>query len=378
MMSEANFVHAEKPIRIESGDGIYLYDEQGSEYIDCGASYACTPLGHSHEGVRTAIREQLAEVTFVQASYPVKRRDDAYATLAAAAPGDLEKIWLCNSGTEANEAALKFARSATGNSKIVATMQGFHGRTMGALSTTWTKAYREPFEPLIGDVEFIPYGDADALIEAVDSETAAVIFEPIQGEGGINIPSTDYLKAARDVTADADAALIIDEVQSGLGRTGTMWAVQQADIVPDMLTTAKGLANGLPAGATLCSEWIADGAGSHNATFSGGPVVSAAIESTVSTIVDEDWPSHAGRVGQELRETIDDRLGDRIRDVRGAGLMIGIEVKRDANRIARDLAMETNILVLTAGRTTIRLLPPLIFSESDADHVATALEGVIE
>lgn len=378
MMSEANFVHAEKPIRIESGDGIYLYDEQGSEYIDCGASYACTPLGHSHEGVRTAIREQLAEVTFVQASYPVKRRDDAYATLAAAAPGDLENIWLCNSGTEANEAALKFARSATGNSKIVATMQGFHGRTMGALSTTWTKAYREPFEPLIGDVEFIPYGDADALIEAVDSETAAVIFEPIQGEGGINIPSTDYLKAARDVTADADAALIIDEVQSGLGRTGTMWAVQQADIVPDMLTTAKGLANGLPAGATLCSEWIADGAGSHNATFSGGPVVSAAIESTVSTIVDEDWPSHAGRVGQELRETIDDRLGDRIRDVRGAGLMIGIEVTRDANRIARDLAMETNILVLTAGRTTIRLLPPLIFSESDADHVATALEGVIE
>ncbi|RJT04072.1 aspartate aminotransferase family protein [Halococcus sp. IIIV-5B] len=373
----SNFIHSEKPIRIERGEGPYLYDTNGTEYLDCGASYACTPLGHSHPAVDEAVHDQVDRMTFVQASYPVDARDRAFDALAAAAPDGLENVWLCNSGTEANEAALKFARSATGRSKIVATMQGFHGRTMGALATTWNSDYRDPFEPLIGDVEFVPYGDSEALAEAVDDETAAVIVEPIQGEGGINVPTDGYLAAARECTADAGAALVFDEVQTGMGRTGTLWASQQAGVVPDVLTTAKGLANGLPAGTALCADWIAENHGPHNATFSGGPVVSAAVDATVSTLVEEEVPSNADDVGAYLRAGLDTEIGDDVRDIRGEGLMIGIEVKRGANRALRDLALDANLLALPAGRSVVRLLPPLILDEDDADEVIDALSNVL-
>ena len=376
-MSEHNFVHSEKPIPIERGEGVHLYGEDGTEYIDCGASYACTPLGHSHPAVVSAVQDQVERLTFVQASYPVAVRERAYDTLAAAAPGDLEKVWLCNSGTEANEAALKFARSATGNSKIVATMQGFHGRTMGALATTWTKAYREPYEPLVGDVTFVPYGDADALADEVDDETAAVIVEPIQGEGGINVPPADYLQAARDLTNDAGAALVLDEVQTGMGRTGSMWASERASVVPDVLTSAKGLGNGLPVGAALCADWIAEGAGSHNSTFSGGPVIAAAVDATVSTVVEEGWPAHADEVGAYLRAELESALGDAVREVRGEGLLVGVQLKGGANAAARDLALEHDVLALPAGRTVLRLLPPLIMTEDHADEVVDAMAAVV-
>lgn len=373
----SGFVHTEKPIRLHRGEGVHLYDENDTEYLDCGASYACTPLGHSHPAVTEAARGQLERLTFVQASYPVESRDRANATLEAAAPDGLENVWLCNSGTEANEAALKFARSATGKTKIVATMQGFHGRTMGALSTTWKSEYRDPFEPLIGDVEFVPYGDSDALAEAVDDETAAVILEPIQGEGGVNLPPAEYLAAAREYTAEAEAALILDEVQTGMGRTGELWACEHRGVVPDILTTAKGLANGLPAGTALCADWIAEDVGSHNSTFSGGPVVSAAIDATVSTLVEEDVPSHAAEMGEYLRSELEKELGEHVREVRGAGLMVGIEVKRGANRALRDLALEHGILALPAGRSVVRLLPPLIMEEAHTDHVVEALADVL-
>jgi LysW-gamma-L-lysine/LysW-L-ornithine aminotransferase len=373
----SNFIHSEKPIRIANGDGVHLYDTEGTEYLDCGASYACAPLGHDHPAVNEAVHDQVDRLTFVQASYPVDARDRAFDALAAAAPEGLENVWLCNSGTEANEAALKFARSATGRSKIVATMQGFHGRTMGALATTWNSDYRDPFEPLIGDVEFVPYGDSEALAEAVDDETAAVIVEPIQGEGGINVPTDGYLAAARECTEDAGAALVFDEVQTGMGRTGTLWASQQVGVVPDVLTTAKGLANGLPAGTALCADWIADDHGPHNATFSGGPVVSAAVDATVSTLVEEEVPSNAGEVGEYLRSGLDAEIGDDVRDIRGEGLMIGIEVKRGANRALRDLALDANLLALPAGRSVVRLLPPLVLDEDDADEVVDALSNVL-
>ncbi|HET7325110.1 MAG TPA: aspartate aminotransferase family protein [Halococcus sp.] len=373
----SGFIHSEKPIRIARGEGVHLYDADGSEYLDCGASYACTPLGHSHPAVTEAAHDQLDRLTFVQASYPVDSRDRAHAALEAAAPDGLENVWLCNSGTEANEAALKFARSATGNSKIVATMQGFHGRTMGALSTTWNSAYRDPFEPLIGDVEFVPYGDSDALAEAVDDETAGVILEPIQGEGGINLPPAEYLAAAREHTAETGTALILDEVQTGMGRTGTMWACERSDVVPDILTTAKGLANGLPAGTALCADWIAENHGPHNSTFSGGPVVSAAIDATVSTVVEEDVPAHAAEMGEYLRKELERELGESVREVRGAGLMIGIEVKRGANRVLRELAINHGVLALPAGRSVVRLLPPLVMEEEHADRVIEALADVL-
>ena len=270
----SGFVFSEKPIQIEKGDGVYVYGDDGTEYLDMGASYACVPLGHGHEAVHDAVTEQFGKLTYVQASYPNATRTALYELLAETAPGDIDYTWLCNSGTEANEAALKFARAATGESKVVATMQGFHGRTMGSLATTWKSKYKKPYEPLMGDVEFVPYDDPAAMTDAVDGETAAVIVEPVQGEGGINPATTEFLAATREATADAGAALIFDEVQTGMGRTGSLWAADASGVVPDMITTAKGLGNGFPVGATLCREWIAEDYGSHASTFSGGPVIS--------------------------------------------------------------------------------------------------------
>ena len=371
------FVFSEKPIQIEEGDGVFLYDDSGTEYLDMGASYACVPLGHGHPAVHEAVTEQFEKLTYVQASYPNAARTALYEQLAETAPGDIDYTWLCNSGTEANEAALKFARSATGNSKIVATMQGFHGRTMGALAATWKNKYKKPYEPLIGDVEFVPYDDGDALAEAVDDETAAVIVEPVQGEGGINPASQDYLQRAREVTDDAGAALVFDEVQTGMGRTGTLWAAEQSGVVPDILTSAKGLGNGFPVGATLCREWVAENYGSHASTFSGGPVISAAAGATLSTVVDEDLPAHAAAVGSYLQERLREAIGDDMREVRGEGLLVGVEVGRGANRALKELALNHGILALPAGRTVVRFLPPLTVEEEHVDRVVDAMVEVV-
>ncbi len=374
----SGFVFSEKPITIERGEGPYLYDDGGTEYLDMGASYAVATLGHSHPAVHEAVSDQLDRMMYVQASYPNSTRTETYERLATVAPGDVNKVWLCNSGTEANEAAMKFARSATGRQKIVATKRGFHGRTMGALAMTWKDKYKAPFEPLAGGIGFVDYGDAEQLAEAVDTETAAVFLEPIQGEGGIHPAEPSYLETAREVTSDAGAALVFDEIQTGIGRTGTLWSCEVPGVVPDMLTTAKGIANGLPMGATLCRDWIAEDAGNHGSTFSGGPMVCAAANATVETLVDEQIPEHAATVGSYLRgelETAAEELP--IREVRGEGLMIGIEVKRGANRTLKQLAIQEQILALPAGRTVVRLLPPLIVDKSHADRVVDAITRVL-
>ena len=373
----SGFVFSEKPIEIAGGDGVTVTDTNGTEYLDFGASYACTPVGHSHPEVVDAATSQLEELIYVQASYPHAARTALYERLAETGPVDVDNVWLCNSGTEANEAALKFARHATGRQKIVATTQGFHGRTMGALATTWKQKYKKGFEPLAGGVEFVEYGDTEAMREAVDDETAAVILEPLQGEGGINPASTEYLQAVRVATATSGAAMILDEIQTGLGRTGSLWAADTHRVVPDILTTAKGLGSGLPIGATLCRDWIAEDCGNHGSTFSGGPVVSAAAGATLDVIEREDLPTHAAEMGSYLRGEIDERLGDDVREIRGDGLMIGIEVKRGSNRLLRDLAINHQILALPAGRTVLRLLPPLTIEREHADAVVDALEEVI-
>ena len=377
----SGFVFSEKPIEIVEGDGAFVTDSNGTEYLDMGASYACVPLGHSHEAVQDAITDQLSRVTYVQASYPVEIRTKLYELLAETAPKTVDKVWLCNSGTEANEAALKFARSATGNSKIISTKRGFHGRTMGALATTWKNKYKKPYEPLIGDVEFVAYDDAAEMAAAIDDDTAAVIVEPVQGEGGINPARKEFLQRVRVETATSGAALIFDEVQTGMGRTGTLWASEWADVVPDMITSAKGLGNGLPVGATLCRDWIADNYGSHASTFSGGPVISAAVHATVSTIVDEEIPQHAAEMGDYMMSEIEAAAEEHdlgVRDVRGEGLMVGVEVKKGANRVLRDLAMNHQILALPAGRTVVRLLPPLTIDETHVDTVVDALTEALD
>lgn len=375
-MTESGFVFSEKPIRIDSGEGPYLYDEE-TAFLDFGASYAVTPTGHCHPDVVAATQDQLEQLMYVQASYPVDIRDDLHTTLAASAPGDIDHVWLCNSGTEANEAAIKFARSATGRSKIIATTQGFHGRTLGSLAATWKQVYKEPFEPLAGGFEFVDYGDVGELEAAVDDDTAAVLLEPIQGEGGINPAPEGYLQAVREQTEDHGAAMILDEIQTGLGRTGSMWAAENHGVTPDILTTAKGLASGLPVGATLCRDWIAEDPGDHSSTFSGGPVVCAAAKETLDVIERENLAEHADEMGTYLIDALESTIGDDVRDIRGQGLMIGIEVKRGANRMLPTLALDHGILALPAGRTVLRLLPPLIIERQHADQVVSALDEVI-
>ncbi|SFC25755.1 acetylornithine/LysW-gamma-L-lysine aminotransferase [Halobiforma haloterrestris] len=373
----SGFVFSEKPIGIESGEGVTLVAEDGTEYLDFGASYACTPTGHCHPDVVEAVQEQAAELLYVQGSYPVESRTTLHEKLGALAPGGIGNVWLCNSGTEANEAALKFARSATDGTKIVAAKRAFHGRTAGTLSATWKPKYKKPFEPLLEDhVEFVDYGDEEELAAAVDDDTAAVILEPIQGEGGIHPAPQSYLETAREVTEATDTALIFDEIQTGIGRTGDLWACEGYGVVPDILTTAKGIASGLPMGATLCADWIAENAGPHGSTFSGNPVVAAAANATLEVVVEEDLPGNAAEVGSYLQDELA-ALDAPIRDVRGEGLMLGVEVKRGANRVLRDLALEHGVLALPAGRSVVRLLPPLVLEESHADAVVAALGDVL-
>jgi acetylornithine/LysW-gamma-L-lysine aminotransferase len=373
----SGFVFSEKPIQIERGEGAHLYDADGTEYLDFGASYAVTPVGHSHPAVVDAVQTQVADLTYVQASYPTGVRTELYEKLATLAPGDLDKVWLCNSGTEANEAAMKFARSATGRSKIVAAKRGFHGRTMGALAMTWKDKYKKPFEPLASGIEFVDYGDAEQLAAAVDDETAAVFLEPVQGEGGIHPAPTGYLQTAREACDEAGAALVFDEIQTGVGRTGLLWACERAGVVPDMLTTAKGIASGLPLGATLCRDWIAEDCGDHGSTFSGGPVVCAAANATLDVIVEEDLPARANRVGSYLTQELRRELADEAREVRGLGLMLGVQLKRGANRTLKELALREQVLALPAGRTVLRLLPPLVIDESHADEVVESIGRVL-
>ena len=374
------FVFSEKPIEIEAGKGAYLYGADGTEYLDFGASYAVASIGHSHPAVTEAVRGQIGQLTYVQASYPVGVRTELYQKLAALGPGDVDNVWLCNSGTEANEAAMKFARSATGRSKIVATRRGFHGRTLGALAMTWKDKYKKPFEPLAGGIEFVPYGDGDALREAVDEETAAVFLEPVQGEGGIHPASAEYLRTAREATDDAGAALVFDEIQTGVGRTGSLWACDGVGVEPDILTAAKGIANGLPLGTTLVKDWVAEDSGDHGSTFSGGPVVCAAANATLDTVVEEDIPGNAAQVGEYLRSELETAVDDHdlpVREIRGVGLMIGVEVKRGANRVLKNLALQERVLALPAGRTVVRLLPPLTIDEAHADQFVDSFVEVL-
>ncbi len=372
----SGFVFSEKPISIDSGEGVTLVADDGTEYLDFGASYACTPTGHCHPDVVEAVQKQAAQLLYVQGSYPVETRSQLHQKLGTLAPGSIDNVWLCNSGTEANEAALKFARNATDGTKIVAAKRGFHGRTMGTLSATWKPKYKKPFEPLLEDIDFVTYGDVEELENAVDDDTAAVILEPIQGEGGIHPAPEGYLAAAREITEETGSALVFDEIQTGIGRTGDLWACEGYGVTPDIVTTAKGVASGLPLGATLCADWIAEDAGPHGSTFSGNPVVAAAANATLDVVVEEDLPGNAAAVGDYLMSELA-AIDAPIRDVRGEGLMIGIQVKRGANRVLRDLALNHQILALPAGRSVVRLLPPLVLEEAHADELIGAIADIL-
>ncbi len=369
-------VYAKQPIAIVRGQGATLWDADGNAYIDCTSGHGVANLGHAHPKVAAAIAEQAATLITLFETFPNDKRAALMEKLTAFTPG-LERVFFCNSGAESVEAALKFARLSTGRSGVVATMRGFHGRTMGALSATWNKKYRGAFEPLVPDFCHVPYNNIEALDQAVTGQIGAVILEVVQGEGGVYPAEPGYLEAARRICSERGALLIVDEVQTGFGRTGKFFAYQHSDITPDLLCCAKSLAGGLPMGAVLIGPAVQNLApGMHSSTFGGNPLACAAALAAVTAIEEERLCEQAAEKGAYLMERLQAIESVNVREVRGLGLMIGIELKQKVAPSLKAL-QEKRILALNAGMTVIRLLPPLVISYEQLDQVASALEEVL-
>ncbi|GAP15756.1 acetylornithine aminotransferase apoenzyme [Longilinea arvoryzae] len=369
-------LYAKQPIAFVRGQGATLWDVDGNAYIDCSSGHGVANLGHANPKVAAAIADQATKLLTLFETFPNDQRALLMEKLTGFTPG-LDRVFFCNSGTESVEAAFKFARISTGRIAIIATMRGFHGRTLGALSATWNKKYREYFEPLVPGFSHVPYNNIQALENAVTNETAAVILEVVQGEGGVYPADPEYLQAARRICTERGALLIIDEVQTGFGRTGKFFAYQHYDIVPDILCCAKSLAGGLPMGAVLIGERVKNLVpGAHGSTFGGNPLACAAANAALSVIEEEDLPGQAARKGAYLMEKLKAIQSPEIREVRGMGLMVGIELKQKVAPYLKAL-QEKHIIALNAGMTVIRLLPPLVITQEQLDQVVAALAEVL-
>jgi acetylornithine/LysW-gamma-L-lysine aminotransferase len=368
--------YAKQELVIVRGQGASLFDADGNEYLDCTSGHGVANLGHAHPKVAAAIADQASTLITLFESYPNDKRAALMQKMATLVPG-LERVFFCNSGTEAVEAALKFARISTGRTNIIAAMRAFHGRTFGSLSATFNKKYREGFEPLVPGFRHVPYNKIEALEEAVTGETAAVILEVIQGEGGVYPANTDYIQAARRICDANGALLIIDEIQSGFGRTGKMFAVQHFDVTPDLLCCAKSLAGGVPMGAVLIGEKVDNlTPGTHGTTFGGNPLSCAAGLAALTAIEEEDLAGQAAEKGAYLMHKLRQINLPIIREVRGMGLMVGIELKKKVAPYLKAL-QDHNILALNAGMTVLRLLPPLVISYEQLDRLVDALMEVL-
>jgi acetylornithine/LysW-gamma-L-lysine aminotransferase len=353
-----------------------LFDADGVEYLDCSSGHGVANLGHANPKVAEAIYKQASRLITLFESFPNDKRAELMQKLVSLVDG-LDRVFLCNSGTESVEAAFKFARLSTGRKNIVAAMRAFHGRTYGSLSATYNKKYREGFEPLVPGFSHVAYNNIDALEKAVNEETAAVILEVIQGEGGVYPATAEYIQAARRICDERGALLIVDEIQSGFGRTGAMFAIQHFGVTPDMLTCAKSLAGGVPMGAVLIGSKVKNLApGVHGSTFGGNPLSCAAAIAALSVIEDEDLPRQALVKGAYLMDRLREIESPTIREVRGKGLMVGIELKEKVAPYIKAL-QEQKIIALNAGMTVIRLLPPLVITYGQIDHLVNVLTDVL-
>ena len=369
-------LYAKQPIVITRGAGALLFDIDGNEYLDCSSGHGVANLGHAHPQVAAAIAEQATRLITLFETFYNDQRAALMAKITTLVP-ELQRVFFCNSGTEAVEASLKFARLSTGRTGIVAAMRAFHGRTFGSLSATFNKKYREGFEPLVPGFSHVPFNNIAALEKAVADSTAAVILEVVQGEGGVYPASQEYLQAARRICDQRDALLIIDEIQTGLGRTGKMFAIQHSGVVPDLLCCAKSLAGGLPMGAVLIGGRVKNLApGVHGSTFGGNPLACAAAIAALTVIEQENLPAQAAEKGQYLMDRLSEINAPIIREVRGLGLMVGIELKQKVAPYLRAL-QERRILALPAGMTVIRLLPPLVITYPQLDSLVEALADVL-
>jgi acetylornithine/N-succinyldiaminopimelate aminotransferase len=360
------------------GDGCYVWDEDGRRYLDLLGGLAVNVLGHGHPALVSAVTEQLQTLGQVSNFFATPPQIALAERLLEVSHAGAGRVFFVNSGTEALEAAFKIARR-TGRPKIVAAEGGFHGRTMGSLALTGKPAIREPFEPLPGGVMHVPYGDAAALGEAVDSETAAVVLEPIQGEAGVLVPPDGYLTAAREITSRHGTLLVLDEVQTGVGRTGDWFAYQHENIRPDVVTVAKGLAGGFPIGARLGFGAAADllGPGSHGSTFGGNPVAAAAALAVLNTVEREGLLDNVGKVGEQIRSGAEAHGHPLVAGVRGRGLLLAIELTAPVSAQAAAAALDAGFIVNPVSADALRLAPPLVLSGDEAEAFVDALPSIL-
>jgi acetylornithine/N-succinyldiaminopimelate aminotransferase len=373
------------PLALVRGDGAVVVDEDGRRYVDLIAGIAVNALGHAHPAVVDAVTRQISRLGHVSnlfAAEPPVTLAELLLTLTGR-PG---RVFFCNSGAEANETAFKLSRR-TGRTRVVAAVGGFHGRTMGALALTGQPEKSDPFRPLPGEVVHVPYGDAAALADAVDERTAMVILEPIQGEAGVVVPPAGYLTSAREITERHGALLVLDEVQTGVGRTGHWFAHQAEGVRPDVITLAKGLGGGLPLGACVVFTDTAPGGvdpasllppGSHGSTFGGNPVACAAALAVLRTIAADGLLDHVKRVGERLRQGVEETGHRLVAEVRGAGLLLGIVLTAPAAPAAVAALRDAGFLVNAVRPDVVRLAPPLILSQAQADAFLAALPAALD
>ena len=382
-MTEDNYLgnlYQRFPVTIEKGQGSHVWDVNNKEYIDCMGGYGVALVGHRNERVVNAIKAQIGNILTVHSSFYNKTREEFLENLMKVAPKGLAQVHLNNSGAESVEAAIKFARKFSGKKGMVAMKGSYHGKSMGALSLTFNPKYRKSFQPLVEKVSFSSYGNIDELRTTIDSDTAFVILEPIQGESGIHVPPDNFLQDVRKLCDENKILLIFDEIQSGLGRTGSMWAADHWKTVPDIMCVAKGIAGGVPMGVTLVRPDILSvmKKGEHSSTFGGNPLSCAAGTATIQALTQDGLIENAKNIGLKFRLGLDE-LKDKhkiIREIRGKGLMIGVELKFEVKDILME-GIKNGLLLLYSGRNILRFLPPLVISEEDVTKTLKILDGLL-
>ncbi len=371
-------VYASRGIALVEGSGARVRDAEGREYVDCSAGHGVASVGHGHPRVKAAITAQLERLTTCPQTFANDKRSELYERLAEVVPPGLERFFLCNSGTEAVEAALKMARVTTGRNGVVATMRGFHGRTLGALSATWEKRFREPFGPLVPGFAHVPYGRLEPMEEALGADTACVIVEIVQGEGGVHAGTTEYFDGLRRLCTERGVLLVVDEVQTGFARTGAMFACEYHGLVPDLLCLGKAIGGGLPMGAVAIGPRVgALEAGWHGSTFGGNPLACAAAVAVLDVIAEEELVTRSASLGRWLLHELERIDAPIVRAVRGLGLMVGVELRSRVQPVLATL-LERGVIALPAGATVLRLLPPLVIEREDLTFALETIGAVLK
>ncbi len=369
-------LQAKRDLVAVRGSGASLFDESGQEYIDCVGGIGVASLGHSHPKLVEAIKQQAETLITCPNILYNDVRSKLLKKLIEVTPASLTRAYLCNSGAESVEAALKFSRLHSGRSNFVTAMRGFHGRTMGAVSATHTPKYREAFQPLIPGFEYVPFNKIEKLEAVVNDNTAAVMFELVQGEGGVNPVQADYLAAVRELCSERGVLLIVDEIQTGFCRTGKFFACEHYDLQPDIMCVAKAMGGGVPIGATLLSSEIQIEPGLHGTTFGGNPLACAAALAAIEVYQSQDLAGRAAELGEYFESQLNAADLTQVRAVRRLGLMIGIELKQKVQDKLAEL-LRHHIIALPAGPNVIRLLPPLVIKKEQIDVVVATLRKIL-